>query len=233
MFHAGPRHKENGAVRSKHDNVTFLERVHRESTSPARATPLLRKLRPHSPADARSLRLEGESHPEFPLERLCSHLYEPFQLTFARNAQQHFAAREDVEVVASHQGLMIRGETEDSIEAATVVLKDLYGSDLRIGAPRIRYHLGRSLEQPWMGLRVRCKPGYLDAVNADLMDRKATIVNCDVDSAQCIIQARAPLASILGYRLALEMITSGTAQHAIWLSHYAPVESTPPDGEAA
>jgi hypothetical protein len=228
-----PRHKENRAVRSKHDNVTFLERVRRENTITARATPLRRNLRPLSPADAESLRLEGESHPEFPLERLCSHLYEPFQLTFARNAQQHFVAREDVEVAASHQGLTIRAETEDSIDAATVILKDLYDSDLRIGPPTIRYHLGRSLEQPWMGLRVRCKPEHLDAVNADLIDRDATIVSCDIESAQSVIQARAPLASLLGYRLALEMIASGTAQHAIWLSHYAPIENTPPDGEAA
>ena len=220
-------------MRSKHDNVTFLERVNRESTITARATPLRRKLRPLSPADAASLRLEGETHPEFPLERLCSHLYEPFQLTFARNAQQHFVAREDVEVAASHQGLTIRGETEDSIDAATVILKDLYGPDLRIGPPTIRYHLGRSLEQPWMGMRIKCKPEHLDAVNADLIDREAEIVSCDIESAQSVIQARAPLASLLGYRLALEMITSGTAQHAIWLSHYAPIENTPPDGEAA
>lgn len=220
-------------MRSKHDNVTFLERVSRESTITARATPLRRKLRPLSPADAASLRLEGETHPEFPLERLCSHLYEPFQLTFARNAQQHFVAREDVEVAASHQGLTIRGETEDSIDAATVILKDLYGPDLRIGPPTIRYHLGRSLEQPWMGVRIKCKPEHLDAVNADLIDREAEIVSCDIESAQSVIQARAPLASLLGYRLALEMITSGTAQHAIWLSHYAPIENTPPDGEAA
>ena len=219
-------------MRSKH-NVTFLERVHREGTITARATPLRRKLRPLSPADAASLRLEGESHPEFPLERLCSHLYEPFQLTFARNAQQHFVAREDVEVVASHQGLTIRGETEDSIDAATVILKDLYGSDLRIGPPTIRYHLGRSLEQPWMGLRVKCKPGHLDAVNADLIDREATIVASDIEPGQCVIQARAPLASLLGYRFSLEMIASGTAQHAMWLSHYAPIDDTPPDGEAA
>jgi translation elongation factor EF-G len=84
-----------------------------------------------------------------------------------------------------------------------------------------------------MGLRVRCKPEHLDAVNADLIDRGATIVSCDIESTQSVIQARAPLASFLGYRLALEMITSGSAQHAIWLSHYAPIENTPPDGEAA
>jgi translation elongation factor EF-G len=70
-------------------------------------------------------------------------------------------------------------------------------------------------------------------VNADLIDRGATIVSCDIESAQSVVQARAPLASLLGYRLALEMITSGTAKHAIWLSHYAPIENAPPDGEAA
>jgi len=220
-------------VRSKHDNVTFVEHVHRESTITARTKPLRRKVRPLSPSVAESLRLQGESHPEFPLERLCSHLHEPFQLTFARNAQQHFVTREDVEVAASHKGLTIRGETEDSVNAATVILKDLYGSNVRIGPPTIRYHLGRSLEQPWMGLRVRCKAEHLDAVTADLMDREAAIVSSDIESAQSVIQARAPFASLLGYRLALEMITSGTAQHAIWLSHYAPIENTPPDGEAA
>ncbi len=220
-------------MRSKRDNVTFLERLHRESTITARATPLRRKFRPLSPADTESLRHECESHPEFPLERLCSHLFEPFQLTFARNAQQHFMAREDVEAVASHQGLTIRGETEDTIDAATVILKDLYGSDLRIGPPTIRYHLGRSLEQPWMGLRVKCKPEHFDAVNADLIDRETTIVSCDIESEQSVIQARAPLAALLGYRLSLEMIASGSAEHAIWLSHYAPIENTSPDGEAA
>jgi len=220
-------------VRSKHDNVTFLERVHRESTITASATPVIGKPRPSSPEGAEPLRAGGESHPGFPLERLCSHLYEPFQLTFARNAQNHFVGREDVEVVASHYGLTVRAETEDCIDAVTVVLKDLYGSDLRIGQPMIRYHLGESLEQPWMGLRVRCKPGHLDAVTEDLSDRDAAIVSCDVEAAHSLIEARAPLISLLGYRLALEMITSGTAQHAIWLSHYAPIGKIPPDGTAA
>src|SRR6188474_3076274 len=67
------------------------------------------------------------SHPEYPLERVCSYLSEPFQLTFARNAQQYFSMREDVELIASHRGLTIRGETEDAIDAALVLLKDLYG----------------------------------------------------------------------------------------------------------
>jgi hypothetical protein len=173
------------------------------------------------------------SHPEYPLERVCSYSSEPFQLTFARNAQQHFLMREDVEVIASHRGLTIRGETEDAIDAALVTLKDLYGPRIHIGPPTVLYFHGVTLEQPWMGLRVRCATGQLDSVNTDLLDRDATITSCEVEGGHCHIQARAPLASLLGYRSALEKLTGGSAKHAIWLSHYAPMGNLPPEGHAA
>src|SRR5690349_3623415 len=104
--------------------------------------------------------------------------------------------RKDVEAAASHQGLAIRSETEDAIDAAIVILKDLYGPNLRIGPPTIRYHQGSTLEQPWMGLSVRCAPRHLAAVNADLIEREGTIVACSIEAAQCLIQARAPLATL-------------------------------------
>lgn len=226
-------HMEGGAVRSKHDNVTFLERNQIENVKPEGVTPLERQARRSSPTPADMLHVKRASHPEFPLERLCSHLHEPFQLTFARQAEQHFLVREDVEVVASHYGLTIRAETEDAIDAAIVILKDLYGPNLRIGPPAIRYHKGLLLEQPWMGLSIRCAPEHLDAVNADLLRREVAIVSCDVGPAQCLIQARAPLASLLGYRSDLENLTAGSARHAMWLSHYEPIEDPPPDGRAA
>jgi hypothetical protein len=175
----------------------------------------------------------GAPHPEYPLERVCSHRSEAFQLTFARNAKQHLSTREDVEVVVSHRGLSIRAETEDAIDAAIVVLKDLYGTKIRIGPPIIRLHEGVSLEQPWMGLRVRCERDHLDAVNADLIRRNATIVCCEIEAASCLIQATAPLSNLMGYRTTLEKITANSAQHAVWLSHYAPLDRHPPDGHAA
>ena len=220
-------------MRSKHDNAKFLEHKQMENVDPAGVMPPNRQARRSSPTSVKLLHAKRASHPEFPLERLCSHLYEPFQLTFARNAQQHFLVREDVDVVASHQGLAIRAETEEAIEAAIVILKDLYGPNLRIGPPTICYHKGILLEQPWMGLSIRCTPEHLDAVNADLTDRKATIVCCDIEPAQCLVQARAPLAALLGYGSDLEKLTAGSARHAMWLSHYAPIESPPPDGQAA
>jgi predicted membrane GTPase involved in stress response len=154
-------------------------------------------------------------------------------MTFARHAQQHFLMREDVEVVASGQGLTIRAETEDAIEAALVVLKDLYGPQIRIGPPTIRYHQGLSLDEPWMGMRVLCGTEHLEAVNADLIERNATIVSCQIEAARCVIEARTPLANLMGYRTFLEKLTAGAGQHAMWLSHYAPVDSPPPGGQAA
>jgi translation elongation factor EF-G len=178
-------------------------------------------------ADARS------SHPEYPLERVCSYASEPFQLTFARNARQHFLTREDVQVVASHGGLTIRAETEAAIDAALALLKDLYGPRLRIGPPTVLYHQGLTLEQPWMGLRVRCPAEHFDAVNADLLDRDATILTCRIDGSLAHVEARSPLASLLGYGASLDASTAGSSQHSLWLSHYAPLVPSPPDGRAA
>jgi hypothetical protein len=172
-------------------------------------------------------------HPEYPIEWLCTHLYEPFQLTFARHAQQLFDERCDVELVASHQGLTIRAETEDAIGVPLDVLTRFYGPQIRVGPPTIRYHDGVTLEQPWMGMRIRCAAEHLEAVRTDLIVRDATISSCQVLLGKCVIHASAPLAYLLGYSAALARITSGSAQCVMWLSHYAPVENSPPDGDAA
>jgi hypothetical protein len=176
---------------------------------------------------------QSAKHPEYPIERLCTHRFEPFQLTFARHAQQLFDERHDVELVASHRGLTMRAETEEAIDAALSVLHDFYGPQIRVEPPTVRYHDGVTLEQPWMGLRIRCAPEYLESVRIDLIVRDATIVSCETQDEVCIIQARAPLAYLIGYRSALEKLTSGSAEYVMWLSHYAPVENLPPEGDAA
>lgn len=210
---------------TKFDNVTRLAAA--PAPRPRRADAIRDSLRAAVSGSSR------DSHPEYPLERVCSHLCEPFQLTFARQAQQHFLTREDVEVVATHLGLTIRAETEDAIDAAVVLLKDLYGPRIRIGPPQVRFHRGVTLEQPWMGLRVRCETADLHAVSGDLLDREASLDVCEIDGANCHVQARAPLAALLGYRAALASLTAGSAAHAMWLSHFAPVDRPPPGGEAA
>ena len=104
----------------------------------------------------------------------------------------------------SHQGLAIRAETEDSIDAAIVLLKDLYGPNLRIGPPDDSLSQRSNARTTLDGPEYSCVPEHLDAVNADLIDREATIVSCEIEPEQSLIEARAPLAALLGYRSDLE-----------------------------
>jgi hypothetical protein len=161
------------------------------------------------------------------------HRFEPFQLAFARHAQQLFDESGDVELLASHRGLTIRGETEEAIDAALGVLKDSYGLQVRVGPATIRYHKGATLEQPWMSLRVRCPAAHLESVKIDLVVRGATIVSSVLDSNAGEVQACGPLAYLLGYRSALAELTSGAGQYVMRLSHYAPVDDVPPGGDDA
>jgi hypothetical protein len=217
-------------MRPKSDRVAFPD----EGTTQAPKSGSVTQLRRNRPATSeRAHHEQRANHPEYPLERTCTHLYEPFQLTFARHAQQLFHQHEDVELLPSHQGLTIRAETEEAIAAALRVLKDFYGPQISVSPPTIRYHKGTVLEQPWMGLRVRCATDQLEPVKVDLIVRDATIVTSEIQSQVGVIQACAPLVYLIGYGSALAKLTSGAGQHVMWLSHYAPVENLPPDGHAA
>jgi regulator of nucleoside diphosphate kinase len=173
------------------------------------------------------------THPEHPLERLCSHLYEPFQLTFARHAEQLLPQDDEVEVEATHKGLLLRGETEATLEHAAELLRDYFGNQIRVGPAIVRYHEGTTLEEPHMGLRVRCSPEHFEAVRADLRARDASIMASKIDLACGEVRATAPLAKLMGYARSLAKFTSGTAYEVMWLSHYAPAEVPPPDDPAA
>jgi hypothetical protein len=218
-----------------HDKLVAFPDPRRKQAGTAPAVmPLRVNVRSNPLAASDGVRDEPHAHhPEYPLERLCAHAYEPFQLTFARHAQQLVHESEEVELVASHQGLTIRGETEETIDAALGALKDFYGPQIRVGPPNVRYHRGVTLEQPWMGLRVRCASEQLEAVKVDLIVRDATLVSSEIQSRAGVIQACAPLACLIGYGVALAKLTGGSGEHLMWLSHYAPVQSPPSGGNAA
>jgi hypothetical protein len=172
-------------------------------------------------------------HPEFPVERVCRHLYEPFQLIFARHAQQLLPKEDELEVEASHKGLVLRGETEAVLERPAEILQGYFGNQIRIGGATVRYHNGSTPEEPHMGLRVRCPTEHFERVKADLDARYATIVSSEITPLYAVIRASAPLARLIGYAQTLKKLTSGQAHEVMWLSHYAPVETPPPDGHAA
>jgi hypothetical protein len=155
-----------------------------------------------------------------PPERVCIHRYEPFQLTFARHAQHLLAEVEEIEVEASHRGLVLRGETEAALEQPVQLLRDYFGSQISVGEPMVRYHHGLSIEEPHRRLRVRCLAKHFDAVRTDLELRGALIVRSHRNSTMGVLLATAPLASLLGYSRSLAQLTAGIAQGLLCLSHY-------------
>lgn len=171
--------------------------------------------------------------PEYPLERICAHRYEPFQLKFARHAQQILEHAKDVQLEATHAGLVLCAETEAALEDPIGVLREFYGSQVAIGPATIRYHRGVTLEQPYMGVRVRCGAADFAAVKADLLARGGIIVDSELTRSFGVVRVIAPLARLLGYSDHLARLTAGTGREVMWLSHYAPVEEPPPSDDVA
>ena len=172
-----------------------------------------------------------QAHPEYPIERTCVHLYDPFQLKFARHAEQILGVACELEVEVGHHGLALRGETESELELAVTILRNFYGSQIRISPPKVRYHCGETLEEPFMGVRARCEVDRIAAVKSDLIARGAVIVSSELMRGIAFVRAVAPLANLLGFPTALRLIAGASARQLMWLSHYAPVQD--PDTTSA
>jgi len=168
-----------------------------------------------------------------PLERICTHRSENFQLAFARRALHLLPAQWDCEFEASRLGIILRGETESALERATEWLREVYGEQLAIGPVSIRYQQGSVLEEPHMGVRVRCRPEDLDTIAKDLVSRGATILDEELGQAGGVVRATVPLTRLLGYSRYLAELTSDSAREVMWFSHYAPCDSPPTGDDAA
>lgn len=197
----------------------------REQTHGARVV----QLQLHRNESVRAHEREGalsayEAHPEYPLERLCVHLYDPFQMKFARHAEQLLKVACEIETEIGDRGLTLRGETESELELAATILRNFYGSQIRVGPLTVRYHRGSAVEEPFMGVRVRCDVEWLEAVKADLIARGATIVSSELVRAVAFVRAVGPLARLIGYAKALASLAGPDARQLMWLSHYAPVQ---------
>jgi translation elongation factor EF-G len=171
-------------------------------------------------------------YPSYPLERVCTHRQEPFQLRFARRALELLPQFPDRSYEATGKGLIIRGETELAVHRPTELLKSVFGDQVRIGALTIRYREGEVLQEPHMGVRVQCPAKFFEAVRADLLARGATLLDEELSATFGIVRCTAPLARLLGYSDALAKMTDGSAREVMWFSHYAPVEPPPPDRAA-
>lgn len=131
------------------------------------------------------------------------------------------------------RGLVIAGETEMALERPVRRLMDLYGEMVRVGPLTVRYRRADRIEQPIMGLRVLCPPTCFERIREDLRQRRAAIMDAEVNGRFGIVRASAPLTILLGYPDRFATLTAGKGRLVMWLSHYEPLDDPPPAGVAA
>lgn len=169
----------------------------------------------------------------FPIQCECSYSRDRFNLAFARKAMEVLRPGKELVLEPSARGLKLLAETEIALERPIAVLKDVYGDEVRVGPPTVRYHEGTQVEEPYMALRIRCQPEHFERLKGDLTRRGAALTDAERNHICGVLRASAPLAALVGYPAHVRTSTEGTAQLVMWLSHYAPVTDSPPGGDAA
>lgn len=160
----------------------------------------------------------------YTIERICAHRSERFQLVFALRAIELLPLGLDYALAASQEGLIVRGETESSLDRPVELLKAIYGQQLRVDALAVRYRRrGVIIEEPCMGVRVLCAAEYYDAVKEDLIARGGALSDTEVTPRVAVVRATVSLARLLGYSRHVHELTGGTGREVIWFSHYAPI----------
>lgn len=170
---------------------------------------------------------------DFPLQCQCSHRSERFQLAFARKAAQIVPQDRELSLQPTAQGLKLLAETELALQRPIQVLREVYGDDVHIEPPSVRYQQGEPVREPYMGLRVLCSPEHFQPLHRDLLARDAHIIDSEVNSRFGVVRATAPLVRLVGYPSRVSELTEGRGKLVMWLSHYAPIQPAPSGGDAA
>lgn len=172
-------------------------------------------------------------HGEFPIEQLARLASSAFQIGFARQAMRMLSPSDLVDYEATHDGLLLRAQNEETLTKPVGLLRDFYRDDLSLQPLRIRYmSLGNRPYEPVMLVRVRVPPRYMEVVRDDLAGREALLIEEHVRSSVGVLRAEAPLRTLLGYGADLAALTDHMALYWIWLDRYVPM-NTPPGGKAA
>lgn len=124
------------------------------------------------------------------------------------------------------RGLAIFAANEEALAEPAQVLQEIYGDDVVLRHPKVRYMPGEPKYEPIMHVRVVARREFAAAVMHELRSRGARLIEQCTRSRAFIARAEAPLALLLGLPALLEEMTGGNAVATIRLVRYAPL---PPD----
>jgi len=175
----------------------------------------------------------------FPIERLLRHRRERLQLKFAIEAAQRIGRSDECVALPSGDGLRICAISEEALDRWAALLADIYGENLLIGEPRVRYLQDGGLCEPVMHVRLQVSQDAIGAVLRELQFRNVHIVEqCPVKLRRgaplmSVIRVVAPLARLIGLQKRLSEIAGGGANAVIALSHYEAVPVAHAGAESA
>lgn len=170
---------------------------------------------------------------DMPIEQLVRRRDTRFQFGFANEARNLVPDRDDFLLATSHKGLHVLARNEESLATPVEVLREVYGPDLDVAPPRVRFIEGVQVQEPVMHVRISLEMRFLEIVKKALRERGANPSEEYLRSNYCVLRYEAPLADLLGLPAQLARLTLGTAKHWIVLSHYAFVTGGPGGGRAA
>ncbi len=168
------------------------------------------------------------AHAGLPLESLVCTVEHAFQRAFAHEAVRTLGAPPTgVAYEIGLTGLRIYAGNEMVLTRALDQVRADFGERVRIDPPRVRYRVGKRVEEPVMDLLVHTPEACAEAVRADLHTRGADMVDVSLEPTLAIVRAQAALQALMGYPDWLTGATGHTAKLSMWLSHYRPVSRTP------
>ena len=169
---------------------------------------------------------------QYPLESLARRRSAKSQMDFARQAKLALVDTDELFSRPFADGLVLFAANEDALEEPTRILRDLYGEVVELRPPRVRVIPGEPEQEPIMNVRITARVEHEGRIIGELRRRGAEILEKCIRGRVFIVRAEAPLALVLGLPASLDVLTGGTAAHAIRLVRYAPVPP-PFDPEAA
>jgi hypothetical protein len=167
-------------------------------------------------------------HYQFPLQTLAKARRCESQLKFARHAREQMVKESDEFLLEPMEdGLAIFAASEDALEPPVRVLSEIYGNQIEVAPPNVRFIAGEPMQEPVMAIRVRAKRQHTGAVLGALRMRDVKVVEECVRGREFIVRGSAPLQGVMGLADELAAATDGTAAYWIRLAHYAPMEPLP------
>jgi hypothetical protein len=167
-------------------------------------------------------------HPECPVEQAIRSADPAVQAALLQEIwrRQSFIG-EGTLLVADPKGLRVLARTEGALHGPVDKLSREYGHALIVEPPSVRYAHGAPVLEPYMTVLL-CGPArYQPRLQGDLVQRRAQLTRVDQRVDPFVLEAEAPLGSLLGYREWLDEWSGGDVDVSMWLSGYRPIDDGP------